>query len=63
MRLRAGVSNWDGRIEVKRNERWGTVCDLGFDKTAADIVCEELGFAGAEELRLRSHYGAGWSDF
>jgi len=34
----------EGRLEVKRNETWGTVCDDGFNDAAARVACFSLGF-------------------
>ena len=35
-----GGSNPDvGRLEVLYDGEWGSVCDDGFDQTAANIVC------------------------
>ena len=36
-----------GRLEVFYSGVWGTVCDTGFNKTTADIVCRQLGYDGA----------------
>lgn len=45
VRLTGTGSTWrSGRVEVRRSpdERWGTVCDDGWDKRDADVVCRML---------------------
>ncbi|XP_022092066.1 deleted in malignant brain tumors 1 protein-like isoform X2 [Acanthaster planci] len=44
VRLVDGSSEYEGYVEVNYNRQWGTVCDVGWDKLDADVVCEELGF-------------------
>ncbi|XP_022092128.1 scavenger receptor cysteine-rich type 1 protein M130-like isoform X2 [Acanthaster planci] len=44
VRLVDGSSEYEGFLEVYFNQQWGTVCDIGWDKHDADVVCEELGF-------------------
>jgi len=36
--------SFEGRLEVKRDGVWGTVCDDGFNDAAARVACVELGF-------------------
>ena len=33
-----------GRLEIKYNDTWGTVCDDGFDDEDAQVACYMLGF-------------------
>ena len=33
----------DEKIEVEFEGTWGTVCNDGFDKKAAEVVCRSLG--------------------
>ena len=36
---------------------YGPVCDDGFDLTAANVVCKQLGFSGASAFHTESFYG------
>ncbi|KAL5460317.1 hypothetical protein EMCRGX_G033759 [Ephydatia muelleri] len=46
IRLMAGTSSNEGRVEVCYNCVWGTVCDSGWDDKDAQVVCRQLGFSG-----------------
>ena len=32
-----------GRLEIKIDSQWGTVCSRGFDITDANVACRQLG--------------------
>ena len=43
IRLAGTSSSIEGRLEVKYNGQWGTVCDDTFDNIDAGVVCYSLG--------------------
>jgi len=44
IRLAEGVVDHEGRLEVKVAGRWGTVCDLSFNRADAAVACYMLGY-------------------
>ncbi|XP_010767392.1 putative DMBT1-like protein [Notothenia coriiceps] len=59
VRLVDGENKCSGRVEVLRHEQWGTVCDHGWDRREAHVVCLELGCGLAESALHEAHFGAG----
>ncbi len=43
VRLKDGTSSDRGRVEICRNDVWGTVCDASWTSDDARIVCIQLG--------------------
>lgn len=48
-----------GRVEVKHEETWGTVCDDEWSFEDATVVCEEMGFLKAIYQANRAKFGQG----
>ena len=44
----------EGRLELKYDGIWGTVCDEGFTDIAAKVACNGLGFGYVEKNALQS---------
>ena len=50
MRLVNGSSPNEGRIEVRHQGIWGTICNLGRDFDVGTVVCRQLGYKRAEKM-------------
>ncbi|XP_023821909.1 scavenger receptor cysteine-rich type 1 protein M130-like [Oryzias latipes] len=56
VRLENGSSRCSGRLEVKSNNSWSSVCEDDFDLLDAEVVCRELG-CGAPSVLQGALYG------
>ncbi len=54
IRLVAGSTNREGRIELCSNGRWGTVCGDGWTEREAALVCSKLGYSSASRSLFAS---------
>ena len=59
IRLFGGKNNSEGRLEIFRNNHWGTVCNDEFDMADGGVVCRQLGYPGVEAVVAPSVFGAG----
>ncbi|XP_071486552.1 scavenger receptor cysteine-rich domain-containing protein DMBT1-like [Diadema antillarum] len=59
IRLAAGPSSHEGRVELFINNQWGTVCDDGWDINDGHVVCRQLGFERAVSVSGTARYGRG----
>ncbi|KAM9038526.1 soluble scavenger receptor cysteine-rich domain-containing protein SSC5D isoform 2-T2 [Sarcophilus harrisii] len=59
LRLSDGPDRCAGRLEVRRGDLWGTVCDDGWDPRDAAVACRELGCGGIRPRVGKTYYGSG----
>lgn len=59
MRLSNGTGPCSGRVEVKHEEKWGTVCDGDWTIEDAEVVCKQLQCGSAVQALNRAAFGEG----
>ena len=66
VRLVDGSGRCDGRVEVKYQNQWGTVCRVSWDEKDAAVVCKQLGcgsvISAARSKRFVLGSGPIWMD-
>ena len=50
IRLVEGSTELEGRVEVCKNNAWGTVCDAGWSSYDARVVCRQLGLSPSGQI-------------
>ncbi|NWH64674.1 WC11 protein, partial [Geococcyx californianus] len=59
LRLSNGTGLCSGRVEVKHEEQWGTVCDGDWTLEDAEVVCRQLRCGSAVRALNRAPFGEG----
>ena len=49
VRVMGGMTSLAGRVEICRNDTYGTVCDDFWNELEALVVCRQLGYNGSGE--------------
>ncbi len=54
IRLAEGATKLEGRVEICKNNMWGTVCHSYWGKPDATVVCRQLGLSVAGIIHFSS---------
>ena len=59
VRLVGGLYAYEGRVEIFYNNTWGSICDEGWTRADASVVCQQLGYEDANQATYGSQFGGG----
>ena len=52
IRLKGGLNQREGRVEICYGNVWGTICDTQWDYRDAQVVCKQLNFTANGESNM-----------
>ena len=55
-----GKSSFKGRVDIRYQGMWGTVCAVGLDDSAARIICKQIGYKEGKFLNPEETKGRGF---
>lgn len=55
-----GKTSYKGRVEIRSEGIWGTICAVGLDNSAAKIICKQIGYKGGKFLNPKENKGRGF---
>ena len=58
--MNTGSTQFGGRLEIYYSNKWGTVCDDGWNFSDATVACRQMGFVGVNN-NTNSRFGFGAS--
>ncbi|NWS38923.1 C163A protein, partial [Probosciger aterrimus] len=59
LRLSNGTGPCSGRVEIKHEEQWGTMCDGDWTIKDAEVVCKQLQCGSAVQALNEAYFGEG----
>ncbi|CAG09101.1 unnamed protein product, partial [Tetraodon nigroviridis] len=62
LRLINGTDRCSGRVEIRHNDQWGTVCDDNWDIRDAQVVCRAMDCGSAQTAKSSAYFGQGEGD-
>ncbi|XP_072051705.1 scavenger receptor cysteine-rich domain-containing protein DMBT1-like [Amphiura filiformis] len=59
LRVVDGITSNEGRLEIRINSQWGSLCDDAWDINDAHVACRQMGFPGAIAAPGSAQFGPG----
>lgn len=57
--VNGSIVQYEGTVEIRYNNTWGTICDDSWNFNDATVVCRMLGYAAAVGAWSQAHFGQG----